>query len=176
MRIVLMTGAALVLSAAAALAHPSGAVIANGGGRHADGALRLLGTVGQAAVGRSGGPANIVCHGFWCFGGSRVVSVDPPGGGPPAPDIPKELSFGPPMPSPSRGNVTFRLGLPSDAAVKLSVFDVAGRAMGDPAELHLAAGWHQLHWSAAHGHAGIYFGVLEVNGAVQGRQRIVLVP
>lgn len=57
----------------------------------------------------------------------------------------------------------------------LAVFDVAGREIGSPLEIHLEAGHHQLRWRSLDGRPGVYFGVLEVNGAVEGRRRIVLV-
>ena len=86
-----------------------------------------------------------------------------------------EIAFGMPSPNPSRGDVSFVLALPAEAEVKLSVFDVAGRAIGQPLALKLGGGHHQLRWKALDGIAGVYFGVLEVNGAVQGRRRIVLI-
>ena len=173
MRALVLGAFALALSAGLASAHPSGGVVANGGGTSSGGSFVLRGTVGQPAVGVSGGSANTVCHGFWCFGGSRVVAVDPPGGG--GVGLPKEIAFGLPAPSPSRGDVSFALALPAEARVKLAVFDVAGREVGAPLELRLEAGHHQLRWQSLDGRPGVYFGVLEVNGAVQGRRRIVLV-
>ena len=173
MRRLLVPVAMLALSVSVASAHPAGGVVASGGGTMAGGGLVLHGTVGQAAVGLSGGPANTLCHGYWCFGGSRVVAVDPPGGT--GGDLPREIAFGLPSPSPSRGDVSFALALPAEAQVKLAVFDVAGREIGAPLELHLEAGQHQLRWKSLDGRPGVYFGVLEVNGAVQGKRRIVLV-
>lgn len=172
MRTILAAVTVLALSAGVASAHPRGGVVASGGATLSGGGLVLHGTVGQPVVGVSGGPANILCHGFWCFGGSRVVAVDPPGGGG---ALPKEIAFGLPSPSPSRGDVSFALALPAESQVRLAVFDVAGREIGTPLELHLDAGHHQLRWKSLDGRPGVYFGVLEVNGAVQGRRRIVLV-
>ena len=173
MRALVIGAAALALSAGTALAHPRGHVIGSGGGTLSGGGLVLHGTVGQPVVGVSTGPAHILCHGFWCFGGSRVVAVDPPGGG--GGDLPAEIAFGLPSPSPSRGDVAFALALPAAAEVKLAVFDVAGRAIGEPLALRFDAGYHQLRWKSLDGRPGVYFGVLEVNGAVQGKRRIVLV-
>lgn len=174
MRTLFFAVAALALAAGGAAAHPAGRVVASGGGTMSGGGIVLHGTVGQAAVGVSSGPANRLCHGFWCFGGSRVVSVDPPGGIGDG-SLPKEIAFGLPSPNPGRGDVSFALALPAEARVKLAVFDVAGREIGSPLELHLDAGHHQLRWKSLDGRPGVYFGVLEVNGAVQGRRRIVLV-
>lgn len=172
MRTLLLVIAALALAAGVASAHPSGRVVASGGGVSSGGGIVLHGTVGQPAVGVSGGPANLLCHGYWCFGGSRVLAVDPPGAGD---GLPAQIAFGLPSPSPGRGAVSFALALPADAGVKLAVFDVAGRAVGEPLALRLEAGYHQLRWQPLDGRPGVYFGVLEVDGAVQGRRRIVMV-
>ena len=175
MRKLFLAVAMLALSAGIASAHPRGAVVASGGASMSGGSFVLHGTVGQPAAGLSGGAAHGLCHGFWCFGGSRVVAVDPPGGIGGGNGLPKEIAFGLPSPSPSRGDVAFALALPSESSVRLSVFDVAGREIGTPLELHLDAGHHQLRWKSLDGRPGVYFGVLEVNGAVQGKRRIVLV-
>jgi hypothetical protein len=164
--------------ALAALAPPAGAVtyalrgsvVANGGTPGSNATYGLHGTAGQAAIGLSTGGAFKLCHGFWCFGGSRVLAVDP-GGNP----LPRELSFGLPAPNPTRGETRFSLALPRDADVTLTVYDVAGRILGEPARQHLGAGYHQLFWQAPAGQSGVYFARLLVDGAVHGERRIVLV-
>jgi hypothetical protein len=147
-----------------------GGVIANGGTPGANGVYALKGTAGQAAIGLSNGTAFRLCHGFWCFGGSRVLAVDPGDSG-----VPRELAFGPPTPNPSRGESRFSLALPREADVTLTVYDVAGRVLGEPARQHLGAGTHLLYWRAPAGQSGVYFARLVVDGAVHGERRLVLV-
>jgi len=172
-----MTGLLALLVATTASAHPSGRVVANGGTTSTGGGRILYGTVGQAAVGVSGGASRIVCSGFWCFGGSRVVAVDdgggPPGG--PGASLPKELAFGLPAPNPTRGDTRFTLALPKAASVSLTVYDVSGRQLGETVSQVMDAGYHQLFWRAPEGHSGVFFARLEVDGAVKGQRRIVLV-
>lgn len=153
-----------------------GQVVAAGADAGAGAAYRTLGTVGQPAVGVSAKLYRMVCSGFWCFGGARVVAVDDgPDGGPPGSDLPAELALGPPAPNPSRGAVRFTLALPEEATVTLAVFDVAGRQLGDPVSQHFGAGWHALEWSAPAGRSGVYFGRLIVEGRVRAERRLVLV-
>jgi hypothetical protein len=150
-----------------------GSVTGNGGlsaPPGTNGPQRLYGTVGQSAVGLGSSPNFILCHGFWCFGGARVVAVEPG-----APGTPRELAFGLPTPTPSRGDTRFTLALPKAAEVKLTVYDVGGRAVGDPAVQHLDAGYHELYWRAQDGRPGVYFARLQVDGEVKGERRIVLV-
>lgn len=153
-----------------------GSVLGNGG-EFSNNATRVMrATVGQAAIGIDANATRILCSGFWCFGGSRVVAVDDgDGGGAPGGKLPKELAFGAPSPNPSRGDVRFTLALPQDADVTFSVFDVAGRQLGEAVTERMNAGYHQLHWSAPSDHSGVYFGVLRVDGRIQGERRIVLV-
>jgi hypothetical protein len=158
----------------------SGNVIANGGtpGPGITGVSnKVFGTAGQAAVGVSNGPAYILCHGFWCFGGSRVVAVDPgPPGIPPA-SLPVKLEFGPPVPNPARGEASFTLALPKAAEVRFEVFDVRGRQVGEPVTEHFDAGYHRVTWSPSDGgaaRAGVYFARVWVDGTKLTERRVVL--
>lgn len=162
--------AAFASSAGAVTYALRGGVIANGGSPGSNASYTLNGTVGQAAIGLSSGTAFKLCHGFWCFGGSRVLAVDPGG-----PGVPRELAFGPPTPNPARGETRFTLALPREADVTLTVYDVAGRILGEPARQHLGAGNHLLYWQAPAGQAGVYFARLLVDGAVRGERRLVLI-
>ena len=171
--------AALALALATTPAHAfaiRGGVVSNGSSNPATGGGRMLfGTLGQAGIGQSAGASFKLCHGFWCFGGSRVLAVDGPPDGDHGPALPLELAIGPPSPNPSRGQTSFSLTLPHAARVTFAVFDVAGRQVGDEAVVPFEAGYHRLSWSAPAEHAGVYFAQIEVDGAVRATKRIVLV-
>jgi hypothetical protein len=153
-----------------------GGVVSSGGHTSSGGGLVLQGTVGQAAVGGSAGTSFFACHGFWCFGGSRVVSVtfDPKDPQVTA-GLPKSLELSPPFPNPSHGSVRFNLALPQDADVTFTVLDVAGRQIGETVRERLVAGRHELKWTAPALNAGVYFGQLVVEGAQPMKRRIVLI-
>ena len=169
-------GAAWIAAAApdaAAFAMRSN-VIANGGSQPmTGGGRRIYSTLGQGAIGRSSGTVFTVCHGFWCLGGSGVVSIPHDPGT--ESELPKELAFGAPTPNPSRGDVRFTLALPEPAEVTFTVYDVAGRQVGDPVLRRFEAGYHRLQWSAPANHAGVYFGRLAVDGAIKASRRLILV-
>jgi hypothetical protein len=175
-RLVTVTLAAALLAAGAAHAEQlRGGVLANGGNTTAAGAYSITGTLGQPAVGGSLNAGFRLCSGFWCFGGSRVVAVDPPPITPPPEALPTELSFSAPAPNPTRGPTRFTLALPEPATVTFVVYDVAGRQVGEPVSRAFEAGYHQLFWQSAADHAGVYFARLVVDGRVRGERRIVLV-
>ena len=139
-----------------------GGMLANGGSSASNASYSLLGTLGQPAVGNSLNASFLLCSGFWCFGGSRVVSVDPPPVVPPPDTLPTDLSFSAPVPNPTRGPTRFAVALPEAATITLIVYDVAGRQAGEPVSQTMEAGYHQLTWEGAADHAGVYFARLIV--------------
>lgn len=75
--------------------------------------------------------------------------------------------------NPFRGTLALVLTLPASAAVRLDIFDVAGRRIGGRPEARLEAGLHQLEWDGrgvdgAPTGAGIYWAVVHLD-----RQRLV---
>lgn len=147
----------------------SGATTASGSGRW------LLGTAGQTVVGASAAPTYAASHGFWAFWAPQTASVDSPGSTLPPPIA---VEFGAPTPNPSRGELTFAVGLPRPATVALLVLDVQGRTVSPAAPRPLAAGRHRLVFHPAHDAPiapGIYFARLIVDGHALGMRRLVRV-
>ena len=174
------TGALLLAHAASAAAFMLGGHVFGQGATPpagiTGGGVTMLGTLGQPVTGVSGDTALVVCHGFWCFGGARVLDA-PPGGGDPgrAPALPASLEFGRPRPSPSRGPVTFTLALPRSARVELAAYDLSGRVVDRGEAVELAAGWHDVRWTRAGTlPAGVYFARLRVDGRAAGERRVVI--
>jgi hypothetical protein len=150
-----------------------GSVLGNGGAPSSGGTIHLQGTMGQPAVGLSDGAAFMVCSGFWCAGGVRVVAVEPD----PVADTPKRLFFGAPYPNPARGRVSFALELPKRAGVSLDVYDARGRRVTTLAQGPMDPGKYSVSWdgkSSAQEFSGIYFAVLVIDGQTVARQRVVL--
>src|SRR5262245_1923475 len=105
-----------------------GSVVSSGGTPSAgstNAAHKLFGSV-TPAVGLGANVVHILCSGFWCFGGPRVVSVDDP----PGPHgLPTEMSFGMPTPNPTSRGARFALALPKAAQVSLAIYDLQGRVV-----------------------------------------------
>jgi hypothetical protein len=151
-----------------------GSVLGNGATRTVNSSYRLLGTVGQPVIGLpSSSATRVLCHGYWCFGGSRTVSVELPGG---PTDLPTLLELGPATPNPARGAISFALALPKAADVRLTAYDVRGRQVGDPLEERFPAGYHTLYWRAAEEgvSSGVYFVRLFVSGGMEAERRFVI--
>lgn len=138
---------------------------------------KIYATAGQAAVGVSTGPGRDLCHGFWCWGGSSVVSVDP------APSqmdaLPKTLAFGTPRPNPAQNAARFAIDLPRAAHIDLRVIDVQGRQVRVVESGEREAGFHAVSWNGrdeagALVLAGVYYARLTVDGVAIGTRRIVM--
>jgi len=77
-------------------------------------------------------------------------------------DAPIALRFAPPAPNPLRGEARFAFDLPSEASVRLAVYDASGRLVETLADGRWPAGRHQVRWSAQGTNggawpAGLYF-------------------
>jgi hypothetical protein len=132
---------------------------------------RLFATAGQPAVGVSLGPSHKVSHGFWSFGGSRVIAVEDPIGN----RLPERLELGAPYPNPTSGVMRLRLALPRASHVTATFHDIQGRAVAAVVDRDLPAGFHALEWRSASLVTGVYFARVQVDGASLGTRRFVVV-
>lgn len=167
---IVVIGLGVFASTAASGFAVRGFVTANGGQSSVaatNGVHGLYGTVGQVGVGIGQNASQIVCSGFWCFGGSRVVAVEPRGG--------LEFALGAAVPNPTRDQARFALSLPKAANVTLTVYDVAGRQVGGVVSRELQAGEHELYWRAPGDGAGVYFMRFAIDGTFRAQRMIVLV-
>lgn len=160
----LVLGAGLVPSA---WSQSVRSVLGNGGTPASNGSVSLQGTVGQPIVGLSAGANTRAGHGFWSY--TAAPLLDAPGAGASA-----RFALGQASPSPARGSVRFALTLPRAGIVELTVFDAAGRRLGERGSQHLAAGSYQLDWSSSDNRPGVYFARFAVDGRFVGARRIVL--
>ncbi len=164
------------LLAAISVAHAAGeliprSVVGSGATGATGNGLLLRGTLAQPAVGTSQSATLIARHGFWSYAAAAVLAVDSSVG------PPSSLEFSA-SPNPSRGALTFDLGLPRAAAVELSILDVQGRAVVPRASRVLAAGRHRLAFDRSSDTAlgpGIYFARLVVDGKPATTRRFVRV-
>ena len=153
-------------------------VVGSGGTGMSSPSFSVVGTVTQTAVGASLGAVSALSHGFWARGGAAVLEVDDPPSPGPRP-MPGVVSLGPAAPNPVRSSTRFRLALPQRARIRFGLFDLQGRPAGLMVDGELAAGWHDLSWSAPGEGvriAGVFFASLEVDGRRVATQRVVVTP
>jgi hypothetical protein len=111
---------------------------------------------------------------WWQLGfGGPVVAVNG------APERPGAVELATPWPNPASRSVDFGFRLPGAAAVRLAVYDLAGRCLRTLVDTRLEAGEHRARWdlAAASGSrmpAGVYLAALDVGGRRSTRKVAVL--
>ena len=107
-------------------------------------------------------------RGVWTYDLTEILSVEDEREG--AADGPRlEQNY----PNPFGGVTTLAFTLDRPAAVRLLVYDVKGRRVAELANRTYQAGAHTLEWDASAVSSGVYFGVLEADGARNSRRMIV---
>ncbi|HEX8298457.1 MAG TPA: T9SS type A sorting domain-containing protein, partial [Rubricoccaceae bacterium] len=125
-------------------------------------------------------------YGFFSVGSDFVLNVEGPKNaaevtttvavaGEGGSDLPAVLTLDAPWPNPSRGDVAFRIGLPTAGSVDVRVYDLLGREVArlsgdEPAE----AGWHESEWDVRSVAAGVYVVVLRAGDETRTRRLTVL--
>lgn len=126
-------------------------VVGSGGGETTGPNNRLVGTVGQAAIGVVSGPSNIHQIGFWYQPGWILTDVEEGEG------LPTRYWLGQNQPNPFNPVTSIRFALPNPGRVTIVLYDVAGREVRTLVDEELPAGWHQTVLEAQGLASGIYF-------------------
>lgn len=104
------------------------------------------------------------------YASDEVTIVNPVG----VEDAPvSTLWLGPVAPSPVRRTAQIAFGLPSDARVRVGVFDLMGRKVATLADGIFPAGRHQVPWNAATHAGGLYVVRLESLGETRVARAVV---
>jgi len=111
-------------------------------------------------------------------GCTPVIEVQSPVGVDPRVSL--ALSFDPPTPNPARHRVDFRFTLPSESAVALEIYDVAGARVRSVVSGSVPGGIQSRTWDLRDGSgqkvpAGLYFSQLTV-GAWRRTRRVIVIP
>ncbi len=166
--ILILGAAALLLSASApvgraAIVMPR-SVVGSGAGGGAGGSYQINGTVGQAAIGRLGGPSWLHEAGFWS--------------GPPVPTaaetVPGTFWIGQNYPNPFNPTTTIRYSLAKAARVELKLYDPAGRQVALLVDADQAAGIQEVTLRADDLASGVYFYRLVAGDFRQTRKLVLL--
>jgi hypothetical protein len=144
--------AALALSVTAGADYSIPQSVVGSGGEETSGPNnRLVGTVGQAAIGVVAGPSNIHEIGFWYQPGWIMTDVEEGDG------LPTRYWLGQNQPNPFNPVTSIRFALPNPGRVTIRLYDVAGREVRTLVDEELPAGWHRTVLEAGGLASGIYF-------------------
>jgi hypothetical protein len=148
-RHILILGLLALLPASPALAQLAmpRSVVGSGAGGGAGGGYQINGTVGQAAIGRLGGPSWLLEAGSWS--------------GPPVPTgaetVPGTFWIGQNFPNPFNPTTTIRYSLAKAARVELKLYDPTGRQVALLVDADQAAGIQEVTLRADDLASGVYF-------------------
>ena len=143
-------------------------VIGSGGGESTGPNHRLVGTVGQAAIGVVAGPSNIHEIGFWYQPGWILTDVEEGDG------LPTRYWLGQNQPNPFNPVTSIRFALPNPGRVTMVLYDVAGREVRTLVDEELPAGWHRTVLQASGLASGIYFCRMSAGEFVDARKLLLL--
>jgi hypothetical protein len=143
-------------------------VVASGGGESTGPNNRLVGTVGQAAIGIVAGPSNIHEIGFWYQPGWILTDVEEGEG------LPTRYWLGQNQPNPFNPVTSIRFALPNPGRVTMKLYDVAGREVRTLVDEELPAGWHRTVLDAQGLASGIYFCRMAAGDFTDARKLLLL--
>jgi hypothetical protein len=143
-------------------------VVGSGGGETTGPNNRLVGTVGQAAIGIVSGPSNIHEIGFWYQPGWIITDVEEGDG------LPTRYELSQNQPNPFNPVTTIRFALPNPGRVTMRLYDVAGREVRVLVDEELPAGWHRTVLEAGGLASGIYFCRMEAGEFTDARKLLLL--
>lgn len=86
--------------------------------------------------------------------------------------VPDELSLADVFPNPATDKLHIRFGLPQDASIRLSTYNLHGAQLGQKAVYHLKAGIHEVEMDVTSLSTGLYFIQLEHTGRKPGMSLI----
>jgi hypothetical protein len=95
-------------------------------------------------------------------------------GGDPPLIRPDRCTLYPNYPNPFNGTTVIPFDLSAPSAVRLSIYDIAGRLVYEYAEDHLPPGTYSVDWDARGCPSGVYLIQLEADGATQIRKGVLL--
>jgi len=156
------------VSTAQAQVQRSRDVVAGGGSVMGSPGFTIRGTVGQAAVGAGASPSFTSSVGYWLEIGSPATAVED------SPGRPRVLHLGQNRPNPFNPRTTITFALPETSRVRLRVYDLAGRLVGELIDEVREAGVYEQSFAPKELASGVYVYRLEAEGVALQRKLVLL--
>jgi hypothetical protein len=143
-------------------------VVPNGSTSAVSGGMRLVGTVGQPALGISYSPTGIVRSGYWQQPGGLVTADEP------APDLPIAFALHQNYPNPFNPTTTIVFAVLQAAHVRIAVYDLLGRNVRNLLRESRPPGEYRLTFDASDLPSGIYLYRMIAGEFTQTRRLVLL--
>ncbi|UCE18965.1 MAG: T9SS type A sorting domain-containing protein, partial [Gemmatimonadota bacterium] len=88
--------------------------------------------------------------------------------------IPKEYSLAQNYPNPFNPVTSIEFGLPEDARVNVTVYNILGQVVTELVNDDLKAGYHRVRWDGEQAASGIYFYRIRANDFTQTRRMVLM--
>jgi len=105
---------------------------------------------------------------------NTVISFNPTGLIPVSTEVPREFILQQNYPNPFNPTTKIGFSLPKNSAVKLKVFDAAGKEVSELINSELKAGEYEYEWNAANLPSGVYFYILKAGEFIQTKKMILI--
>ena len=105
---------------------------------------------------------------------NTVITFNPTGLEPVSSEIPREFILQQNYPNPFNPVTKIGFSLPKNSAVKLTVFDAAGKEVSELFNGELKAGQYEYEWNATNLPSGVYFYVLKAGKNIQTKKMILV--
>jgi hypothetical protein len=89
-------------------------------------------------------------------------------------EIPTEYKLFNNYPNPFNSQTKIKFQVPKDGDVRLRIYDVSGKEVGEILNNHLRAGVYESNWNAGYLASGVYFYLLESNGFKDVKRAVLL--
>jgi len=89
-------------------------------------------------------------------------------------EIPTEYKLFNNYPNPFNSQTKIKFQVPKDGDVRLRIYDVSGKEVGEIVNNHLRAGIYEVSWNAGYLASGVYFYLLESNGFKDVKRAVLL--
>ncbi|MCX6158457.1 MAG: T9SS type A sorting domain-containing protein [Ignavibacteriae bacterium] len=89
-------------------------------------------------------------------------------------EIPTEYKLFNNYPNPFNSQTKIKFQVPKDGIVRLRIYDISGKEVGEILNNHLRAGVYEVSWNAGYLSSGVYFYLLESNGFKDVKRAVLL--
>ena len=128
-------------------------VVSNGGNVTSNSQFRIVGTVGQPAIGIANNGTNNLASGFWSLPINLITNVEEI----PSAVVPREFRLDQNFPNPFNPSTTIQFAVPKNADVTVKLFDLFGREVATLVDEEFASGEYKLLFEAGELASGVYF-------------------
>ena len=143
-------------------------VVGSGGGESSGPNNRLVGTVGQAAIGVVAGPSNIHEIGFWYQPGWILTAVED------GDLVPTIFRLWQNQPNPFNPVTRFRFAIPERTRVTMTLYDSSGREVRTLVDDEYEPGYHETLLDASGLASGVYFCRMSAGSFSEARKLVLL--